>query len=186
MAFNDTLFQLGMDLTRSSTAHEEDIVPAREAFGSKKDFFVERDGVRFAGSHLIVDLFGAKRLDDLKHVEATLKNCVDASGATLLNIHLHHMPNKGVTGVAVLAESHISIHSWPEAEYAALDIFMSGDADPYKCVEILRQAFSAGEVVLKVHKRGEDMPEHAWKAGGRKVTAPRATAVAAPRTKKAA
>ncbi len=186
MAFNDTLFQLGMDLTRSSTAHEEDIVPAREASGSRKDFFVERDGVRFAGSHLIVDLFGAKRLDDLKHVEATLKTCVAAAGATLLNMHLHHMPNKGVTGVAVLAESHISIHSWPEAQYAALDIFMSGDADPYKCVEILREAFGAGEVVLKVHKRGEEMPEHAWRAAGQKIAAVRSKAKPVARVKKAA
>ena len=53
---------------------------------------------------------------------------MEAAGATLLHIHLHHFtPNGGVSGVAVLAESHISIHSWPEYGYAALDVFMCGD-----------------------------------------------------------
>ena len=47
-------------------------------------------GVRFAGTHLIIDLFGAKRLDDLKHINETLKRCVEVAGATLLHVHLHH------------------------------------------------------------------------------------------------
>ena len=161
MAFNDTLFQLGMDLTRSSTAQKEDIASDRSKSDTRKDFFVEREGARFAGNHLIVDLFGAKRLDDLKHVEATLKTCVDAAGATLLNIHLHHMPNNGVTGVAVLAESHISIHSWPEAEYAALDIFMCGDAQPWKAVDVLKAAFATADVRVKELRRGEGLVEGA-------------------------
>ncbi len=113
MAFNDTLFQLGMDLTRSSPAQKEDLVgDARVAREDRKDYFIDRDGVRCAGQHLIIDLFGAKRLDDIKHIEKTLKRCVEVAGATLLHIHLHHFtPNGGVSGVAVLSESHISIHS---------------------------------------------------------------------------
>lgn len=171
MAFNDTLFQLGMDLTRSSTAQKEDIASDRSKSDTRKDFFVERQGARFAGNHLIVDLFGAKRLDDLNHVEATLKTCVDAAGATLLNVHLHHMPNNGVTGVAVLAESHISIHSWPEAEYAALDIFMCGDAEPEKCIDILREAFGASGVTVKNHKRGQAMSQSSWTSASLKKAA---------------
>ncbi len=166
MAYHDTLFQLGMDLTRSSTAQKEDhgkTAPlARE---DRKDFFVERDGVRFAGTHLIIDLFGARRLDDLKHIERTLKRCVEVAGATLLHIHLHHFtPNGGVSGVAVLAESHISIHSWPEADYAALDVFMCGDAKPKLAVDVLREAFHATEVKVKEHRRGEELEEIEWKA----------------------
>ena len=174
MAFNDTLFQLGMDLTRSSTAQEEDrrvAAPvahkdyAHVAHDDRKDHFIERDGVRFAGTHLLVDLFGARRLDDLKHIEATLKRCAEAAGATLLDVHLHHFtPNGGVSGVAVLAESHISIHSWPEADYAALDVFMCGDAQPEKCIEILREAFSVREVVVKVHHRGSELEDLKWQA----------------------
>jgi len=65
--------------------------------------------------HLLIDLYRASRLSDIDHIERTLRECVEAAGATLLHIHLHHFePNGGVSGVAVLAESHISIHTWPE------------------------------------------------------------------------
>ena len=57
--------------------------------------------------------------------------------ATLLHIHLHHFQPNGVSGVAVLAESHISIHTWPDAHYAALDVFMCGSADPDACIPVL-------------------------------------------------
>jgi S-adenosylmethionine decarboxylase len=89
---------------------------------------------------------------------------VDTAGASLLHIHLHHFtPNGGVSGVAVLSESHISIHSWPEADYAALDVFMCGDARPELCIDVLRQAFSAREVVVKTHQRGEELDLMAWR-----------------------
>ena len=178
MAFNDTLFQLGMDLTRSSTAQEEDRRVAAHvaheqdrhdatqvAHEDRKDFFIERDGLRYAGTHLLVDLFGARRLDDIEHIQSTLKRCVEVAGATLLHIHLHHFtPNGGVSGVAVLSESHISIHSWPEADYAALDVFMCGDAEPEKCIEILREAFSARDVLVKTHHRGSELQDLKWQA----------------------
>jgi len=180
MAFNDTLFQLGMDLTRSSTAQEEDHRRvashvahedcAHVGHEDRKDFFIERNGVRFAGTHLIVDLFGARRLDDLEHIKRTLTRCVEVAGATLLHIHLHHFtPNGGVSGVAVLSESHISIHSWPEADYAALDVFMCGAAKPEKCVSVLREAFSARDVVVKTHHRGSELDELKWEAARSKV-----------------
>ncbi|MEO1281436.1 MAG: adenosylmethionine decarboxylase [Pseudomonadota bacterium] len=165
MAYDDTLFQLGMDLTRSSTAQKEELYPSSHnaAKDDRNDFFIERDGVKFAGTHLIIDLFGARRLDNLKFIENTLKRCVEVAGATLLHIHLHHFtPNGGVSGVAVLSESHISIHSWPEADYAALDVFMCGDAKPHLAIEVLRQAFEADDVVVKEHMRGEELEEMKW------------------------
>jgi S-adenosylmethionine decarboxylase len=121
-----------------------------------KDHFAVRNGVRCAGAHLIVDLHGAKRLDDIDHIEATLRRCVDAAQATLLHIHLHHFQPNGVSGVAVLAESHISIHTWPEVGYAALDVFMCGSADPDKCIPVLREAFSAERVGVNELLRGRD------------------------------
>jgi S-adenosylmethionine decarboxylase len=121
----------------------------------RDDHFVVRNGVRCAGAHLMVDLYQAERLDDLAHIENTLRACVDASGATLLHIHLHHFePNGGVSGVAVLAESHISIHTWPEHGYAALDVFMCGDADPDACVPVLREAFAPKRIAVGEHLRG--------------------------------
>jgi S-adenosylmethionine decarboxylase len=68
---------------------------------------------------------------------------------------LHHFePNGGVSGVAVLAESHISIHSWPEANYAAVDIFMCGKATPDACIPVLRAAFNAKNVAVSELLRG--------------------------------
>jgi S-adenosylmethionine decarboxylase len=121
-----------------------------------KDHFATRNGVRCAGVHLIVDLHGAKRLNDIEHIEATLRRCVEAASATLLHIHLHHFQPSGVSGVAVLAESHISIHTWPEIGYAALDVFMCGSADPDKCIPVLREAFSAERVGVNELLRGHD------------------------------
>jgi len=133
---------------------------SRQEFPSK-DHFAIRHGVRCAGVHLIVDLHGAKRLNDLDHIEATLRRCVEASRATLLHIHLHHFQPSGVSGVAVLAESHISIHTWPEAGYAALDIFMCGSAEPDNCVPVLREAFEAKRVDVNEILRGQEASQAA-------------------------
>ena len=82
-------------------------------------------------------------------------DAVEAAGATLLHIHLHTFtPGGGISGVAVLAESHISVHTWPERGYAAFDIFMCGTADTRKAFSVLKQAFSPKRVVLGEHKRG--------------------------------
>ena len=59
-----------------------------------------------------------------------------------------------MSGVAVLAESHISIHTWPERGYAALDVFMCGDARPHETLAVLRRAFEPGQVGLGEHRRG--------------------------------
>ena len=126
-----------------------------ETGDGRKDFMIERDGMAYAGTHLIVDLYGASGIDDIAHVEATLTDCVVAAGATLLHIHLHHFtPNNGVSGVAVLAESHITIHSWPETGYAALDVFMCGHADPHRTIAVLRQAFQPDRIEISEHLRG--------------------------------
>ncbi len=120
-----------------------------------KDYFIERDGARYAGTHLIIDLRGADKLEDLEHIETALRDAVEASGATLLHIHLHRFtPNGGVSGVAVLAESHISIHTWPERGYAALDVFMCGDARPERTLEVFERAFRPGKMDVAEHLRG--------------------------------
>ena len=121
----------------------------------RRDAFVTRDGARYAGVHLIIDLHGARRLNDLDYIEGVLRRCAEAAGATLLHIHLHRFQPDGVSGVAVLAESHISIHTRPEAGYAALDVFMCGRTDPSQCVPILRAAFSARQVDVNELLRGQ-------------------------------
>ena len=159
MKIEDALFQLGMDLTDgSSTAQTEagfdTAIPDSES-DERKDYFVDREGVRFAGAHLLIDLWGAQRLDDIAFIRETFEAAIEAAGATLLHIHLHHFtPNDGVSGVAVLAESHISIHTWPENGYAALDVFMCGRADPRKAVPVLERAFRPDRTAVKEVLRG--------------------------------
>ncbi len=164
------LFQSGIDLEHVPSATEPDehtIIAGKVPVScngadlsedGRKDFFIEKDGERFAGTHLIIDLWGCEGIDDLDHVDRTMRECVEAAGATLLHIHLHHFtPNDGVSGVAVLAESHISIHSWPEIGYAALDVFMCGDAKPYRAVEVLEKNFRPTKVEVGEHRRGRGL-----------------------------
>lgn len=158
------LFQLGMDLgaqhrdQRPSTAQTEDNIEINAGVTSsdeRYDHFIVKNGVRCAGTHLIIDLLDGEGLDNLELMESVLRDCVTEAGATLLHIHLHHFtPNGGISGVAVLAESHISVHSWPENGFAAFDVFMCGEAKPELCVEILRKAFKAKRVVVSEHLRG--------------------------------
>ncbi|MBD3611349.1 MAG: adenosylmethionine decarboxylase [Hydrogenovibrio crunogenus] len=120
------------------------------------DHFICRDGKTFAGTHLIADFWGASHLDDLALMEKALREAVEKAKATLLHIHLHHFtPNGGISGVAVLAESHISVHSWPERNYAAFDVFMCGDSEPAKAIEVLEAAFTPSKVGVDNILRGE-------------------------------
>jgi S-adenosylmethionine decarboxylase len=121
----------------------------------KTDYFVERDGMKFAGTHLLIDIWGAARLDDPDHIDSRLREAAIATGATILHSHFHHFsPNGGVSGVVVLAESHISIHTWPERDFAALDIFVCGDCDPYLAVPVIQAAFEPTRIDLDEQRRG--------------------------------
>lgn len=123
--------------------------------GGDTSHFVRKDGLTFAGTHLLIDIWQAERLDDLAHVEATLIEAVEAVGATLLRIDLHHFSeNNGVSGVAVLAESHMSIHTWPECGYAALDVFVCGTCNPYGALPVLKKSFRPGSLQVSEQKRG--------------------------------
>ncbi len=123
--------------------------------GATADHFVARDGVTFAGAHLILDFWGAKKLDNLELMDRVLRECVVKCGATLLHIHLHHFsPSGGISGVAVLAESHISVHTWPERNFAAFDIFMCGKAKPEEAIAILKRAFTPEIMKITENLRG--------------------------------
>ena len=158
MQKTQALYQSGMDLDiepRPALREVSTGVYDAAENDERKDFFIQRDGVRYAGTHLIIDLWEAERLDDMAQVEKALRACVEAAGATLLHIHLHHFtPNAGVSGVAVLAESHISVHTWPELGYAAFDVFMCGDTKPQAAVEVLREAFKPARLAVTEHLRG--------------------------------
>ncbi len=122
---------------------------------TSKDYFVERDGMKFAGTHLLVDLWDATNLSDPDLIDQTLRDAAVTAGATILHSHFHHFsPNGGVSGVVVLAESHISIHTWPERHFAAVDIFMCGICDPHLAIPVMQRTFQAARVELDEQRRG--------------------------------
>jgi len=130
-------------------------VPIPPGDEDRKDHFITRNGLTYAGSHLIIDLWDAEGLDDRDRIEKALIDAVNAAGATLLHIHLHTFTEGGgISGVAVLAESHISVHTWPEKGYAAFDVFMCGDADTTKALDVIKTSFNHRRIVVANHKRG--------------------------------
>lgn len=117
--------------------------------------FSRGSGFNYAGTHLLIEFWEAEELDSLKTVEAAFTEAVEACGATLLEIRLHHFsPFGGVSGVAVLKESHMSIHTWPEFGYAAIDVFMCGQVDPGKSIDVLKRYFKPKKVQIMEIKRG--------------------------------
>jgi S-adenosylmethionine decarboxylase len=125
--------------------------------GATKDHFITHNHQVYAGKHVILDFWGARELDNPALMEQTLRTCVEKAGATLLHIHLHRFsPSGGLSGVAVLAESHISVHTWPENGFAAFDIFMCGDTRPERAVEELKTVFTPQSISIVEHLRGAD------------------------------
>ena len=103
----------------------------------------------------MLDFWQAFNLTNLEVIEVTLRRAAEEAGATVLSVDLHSFtPNEGVTGVAVLAESHISIHTWPEHAYAAIDVFMCGEAQPHKAIAILRDTFEPKLLTVSEYRRG--------------------------------
>jgi S-adenosylmethionine decarboxylase len=119
------------------------------------DYFIKEDGIAYAGRHLLIDLWGAENLTDVEHIERALRDAAGAAGATVLSVDLHQFSDTGgVSGVAILAESHISIHTWPERDFAALDVFMCGECNPQDALPVLKTAFNADSLTVNETKRG--------------------------------
>ena len=113
------------------------------------------------GTHLLIDFYGASNLCDLDVIEKALRQAAAGCGATVLQVMLHpYGEGAGVTGVALLAESHISIHTWPETSYAAIDVFVCGNCDPRKAIPILQSFLNPVDCLVSSHKRGEKEHRH--------------------------
>lgn len=114
--------------------------------------------MKTVGIHCILEIRGcpAHLLDDEQHVLETLINASSLAMSTLLDITSHKFSPQGVTALALLAESHISIHTWPESGYAALDVFTCGEtANPRLACEFFVKEFQAQDHTLTVLPRGE-------------------------------
>ena len=121
------------------------------------------EGINALGKQLIIDAWGCKNLDNDDLVKKMLEESAKACHATLLSVHTHLFAPQGVSGVAIIAESHISIHTWPEHSYAAIDIFTCGkDVEPYNAMGVIKRIFSPEKMTLSEIKRGvpEDESEN--------------------------
>ncbi|QNI71634.1 adenosylmethionine decarboxylase [Cyanobium sp. NS01] len=108
------------------------------------------------GKHCILELYGCDhaRLDDEAFLRDTITAAAKRAGATLLNLITHRFEPQGVTGLALLAESHISIHTWPESGYAAVDVFTCGDHTmPERACAVLAEELAAAEHKLTSFRR---------------------------------
>jgi S-adenosylmethionine decarboxylase len=113
----------------------------------------QRSGV---GKELIVEVWEPSGVDltDKDRIRAILMRAVKSSGSTLIRSYFHRLHPGGITGFLLLKESHISIHTWPEFGYAALDFFTCGQADSYKALDEVEKAFRPKTVKVTEVIRG--------------------------------
>ncbi len=109
------------------------------------------------GRHVLCEVNGCKAemLDDIKDVERIMVTAALAAGAEVREVAFHKFSPQGVSGVVVISESHLAIHTWPELGYAAVDVFTCGDTvDPWVAVNHISKAFAATNVTASEVQRG--------------------------------
>ena len=109
------------------------------------------------GKQLILELYHCKKelLESTKTVEKFMLEAAENIGATVVMHKFHQFSPYGVSGVVVIQESHLTIHTWPEHGYAAIDIFTCGDViNPWLASRFLREKFEAGHVSVVELRRG--------------------------------
>lgn len=120
-------------------------------------FKTDSSGNAYAGDHLLVEIWDAPRLVDVSFIRSSLERAAEAAAATVLHSHFHYFGDgQGISGVTLLAESHISIHTWPERGYAAIDVFMCGNCDPQATLPVFEEAFTPGRIETRLIRRGFD------------------------------
>ena len=133
---------------------------SRIAFCCLSFFFIaaSADVAQPCGTHLLVEFWGCKTIDTAQEIGDILRAASVKANSSLLKLSVHKFEPQGVTGLALLAESHISLHTWPEKQYIAIDVFTCGNhTKPYKAVRYLREVFQPERVEIKEVKRGSNL-----------------------------
>jgi len=111
--------------------------------------------LNYTGIHLIVEFWNGKIIQNAKEIKKLLLGAVKASNNTPLEVAIHKFQPQGITGVVLLAESHISIHMWPEFNYTAIDIYTCGDKSrPDKALDYFKKELKPRKVEIQKIKRG--------------------------------
>lgn len=109
------------------------------------------------GNHMLVELYNCNQqvLDDLEGIERHMNEAATVCGATIVQSTFHRFQPYGVSGVVVISESHLAIHTWPEYGYASVDLYTCGDTvNPTVAYEYLKAAFEATDSEVQTLKRG--------------------------------
>ncbi|VBB05679.1 s-adenosylmethionine decarboxylase [Lucifera butyrica] len=110
------------------------------------------------GRHILAEFYGcnANILNDVEKVETVMVNAALEAGAEVREVAFHKFSPQGVSGVVVISESHLAIHTWPELRYAAIDVFTCGDrVNPWDACHYLVESLQATEVDSTEVQRGK-------------------------------
>src|SRR6266536_2338929 len=116
-----------------------------------------RERVQALGRHLLLELFDcdAEALNSLETVKTSMVEAAKRAQATIVDVVFHEFNPFGISGVVVIAESHLAIHTWPEYRYAAVDVFSCGDVlQPQAAIDHLAQVFAAERISVVELQRG--------------------------------
>jgi S-adenosylmethionine decarboxylase len=134
--------------------------------------------VKAIGRHIILEMWGCQNLDSVETAERALREMVVALDLHLLDLKVYPFSPIGVTGMAIVSESHLVIHTWPEYGYAAVDLFTCGEArDPQDALTILRENFQPERIgVMEINRGQLDLLEHpSYQANRRSSSTPEPT-----------
>ncbi|MEW6171081.1 MAG: adenosylmethionine decarboxylase [Candidatus Omnitrophota bacterium] len=113
--------------------------------------------MRSLGRHLVLEFYDCKAnfLSNPSKVEDVLVGAAKAAKTQIIKTVFHHFNPHGVSGVVVIAESHLAIHTWPEYNFASIDIYTCGlEVDPWKAYHFLREKFKSKNATVMELKRG--------------------------------
>jgi S-adenosylmethionine decarboxylase proenzyme len=113
--------------------------------------------MNFLGRHVLIELFGCnhEKLKNKDLVESVLKEAAVKAHATVVSENFYNFDAQGISGVLLIKESHITIHTWPEYGYVAIDLFTCGkDTKPWLAFDYLKDAFEAENDIVLELKRG--------------------------------
>ena len=110
----------------------------------------------YAGTHVVADFWNGKIIENEKELEQLLKGAAKAAKSQALQVSIHKFVPQGITGVILLAESHIAVHTWPEINYIAIDIFTCGkEARPKGALKYIQEYLKPERVKIQEMKRGK-------------------------------
>lgn len=129
--------------------------PSRNSLDARDMHLIRHPDYVYAGNHLIFDFWGSEEIQNQKLIIESCHTGVTRAGAHILHSHFHEFGDGcGMTGVVVLSESHLSLHTWPEINLMTFDIYMCGTASPKMALDYLKEHLKPKKVVLLDLKRG--------------------------------